>query len=161
MSQIAFPCSDPAILARADAIRAALRGLLPPECVVVDEAGRRAFETDALTAYRRLPLAVVLPRTTQEVAATLRFCREHGVAVVPRGAGTSLAGGAVPQEDAIVIGLSKMNRVLEVNYRRPLRARRGRRHQSGDLRGRGGGRVLLRARPFLAARLHHRRQCRR
>src|ERR1700712_2918665 len=109
MSQIAFPTPDAAVMARADAIRAALRALLPGECVITDEAGRRAFETDALTAYRRLPLAVVLPRSTEEVAAALRFCREHGVAIVPRGAGTSLAGGAVPQEDAIVIGLSKMN----------------------------------------------------
>ena len=116
MSQIAFPTPDPAILARADAIRAALPALLPRECIVTDEAGRRAFETDALTAYRRLPLAVILPRTTEEVAASLRFCREQGVNIVPRGAGTSLAGGAVPQEDAIVIGLSKMNRVLEINY---------------------------------------------
>ena len=116
MSQIAFPAPDPAILARADAIRAALTRLLPRECVVTDEAGRRAFETDALTAYRRVPLAVVLPRTTEETALAVRFCREHGVAIVPRGAGTSLAGGAVPQEDAIVIGLSKMNRILEVNF---------------------------------------------
>jgi glycolate oxidase len=116
MSEIAFPAPNPAILARADAIRGALKALLPEECVVVDEAGRRAFETDALTAYRRMPLAVVLPRTSEEVATALRFCREQGVAIVPRGAGTSLAGGAVPQEDAIVVGLSKMNRVLELNY---------------------------------------------
>ena len=115
MSQIAFPKPDADILARAEAIRAGLRDLLPEECVVVDEAGRRAFETDALTAYRRLPLAVVLPRTTEEVAKTLRFCHAQGVNIVPRGAGTSLAGGAVPQEDAVVIGLSKMNRILEVN----------------------------------------------
>jgi glycolate oxidase len=116
MSQIAFPEPDPGILARADAIRGALRNLLPAECVVIDEAGRRAFETDALTAYRRLPLAVVLPRTSEEVVAAVRFCREQGVNIIPRGAGTSLAGGAVPQEDAIVVGLSKMNRILEINY---------------------------------------------
>jgi glycolate oxidase len=116
MSQIAFPELDPKILARADAIRTALRDLLPPECVVTDEAGRRAFETDALTVFRRLPLAVILPRTSEEVAAALRFCREQGVNIIPRGAGTSLAGGAVPQEDAIVVGLSKMNRILEINY---------------------------------------------
>src|ERR1700761_3568926 len=116
MSEIAFPKPDSGIRARAEAIRAALRELLPEECVVVDEAGRRAFETDALTAYRRLPLAVVLPRTTEEVAKALGFCREQGVNIIPRGAGTSLAGGAVPQEDAVVIGLSKMNRILEINY---------------------------------------------
>ena len=116
MSEIAFPVPDATILARAESIRAALSDLLPGECVVTDEAGRRAFETDALTAYRRLPLAVVLPRTTEEVARTLRFCQSQGVNIVPRGAGTSLAGGAVPQEDAVVVGLSKMNRILEINY---------------------------------------------
>ena len=115
MSQIAFPEIDQSILARRDFIHAGLAALLPPECLIVDEVGRRAYETDALTAYRRPPLAVVLPRTTEEVAKTLKFCREQGVNVVPRGAGTSLAGGAVPQEDAIVIGLSKMNHILEVN----------------------------------------------
>ncbi len=116
MSAIRMPTPDPAILARADAIRAALAAALPAECVVTDEAGRRAFETDALTAYRRLPLAVLLPRSTEETALALKLCRQHGVNIVPRGAGTSLAGGAVPQEDAVVVGLSKMNRILEVNY---------------------------------------------
>ena len=116
MSAIAFPTPDPGILARRDEIIAGLAAILPADCLVTSEDERRAFETDALTAYRRLPLAVALPRTTQETAAVLRFCREAGVNVVPRGAGTSLAGGAIPQEDAIVIGLSKMNRILDVNY---------------------------------------------
>ena len=81
MSAIAFPTPDPKILARRAEIRAALAAILPPEALVTDESGRRAFETDALTAYRRLPLAVVLPRTTEEVARVLRFCREQGVNV--------------------------------------------------------------------------------
>jgi glycolate oxidase len=115
MSQIAFPALDSSILARREAICAALAAFLPPESLITDEVGRRAFETDALTAYRRAPLAVVLPRTTEEVAKTLKYCHEAAVNVVPRGAGTSLAGGAVPQEDAIVIGLSKMSRILEIN----------------------------------------------
>ena len=106
---------DPTILARREAIHAGLAGFLPPEALITDETGRRAFETDALTAYRRVPLAVVLPRTTEEVARTLKFCRDAGVNVTPRGAGTSLSGGAVPLEDSIVIGLSKMSRILEVN----------------------------------------------
>ena len=80
-----------------------------------DEAGRRAFETDALTAYKCMPLAVVLPNTTEEVSRVLSFCHLAGVRVVPRGAGTSLSGGALPTEDSIVLGLSRMNRVLEVN----------------------------------------------
>ncbi|MDP2356170.1 MAG: FAD-linked oxidase C-terminal domain-containing protein [Beijerinckiaceae bacterium] len=116
MSAIAFPLPDPGILARRAEIIAGLSVLLPADCLVTSEDERRAFETDALTAYRRVPLAVALPRTTAETAAVLRFCREAGVNVVPRGAGTSLSGGAIPQEDAIVIGMSKMNRILDVNY---------------------------------------------
>jgi len=115
MASIAFPTPDPTILARRDSIVAGLAALLPHDGVIADEAGRRAFETDALTAYRRLPLAAVLPRSTEEVARVLRYCRDADVNVVPRGAGTSLSGGAIPQEDAVVIGLSKMNRILEIN----------------------------------------------
>jgi len=88
---------------------------VPGEGVIVSEDERRAFETDALTAYRRMPLAVVLPSTTEQVATVLAFCDREGVPVVPRGAGTSLAGGALPQEDAVVIGVSKMARVLDVD----------------------------------------------
>ena len=115
MSQIAFPSPDPTILARRDEIVAGLAAILPPDGLIADVAGRRAFETDALTAYRRLPLAVALPCSIDEVARIMRFCRDGGVNIVARGAGTSLSGGAIPQEDAIVLGLSKMNRILEIN----------------------------------------------
>jgi glycolate oxidase len=115
MSHIAFPEPEPGILARRDQILAGLAALLPPGSLITDENERRPFETDALTAYRRLPLAVALPTSTQEVARILKYCGEAGVYVVPRGAGTSLAGGAIPQEDAIVLGLSRMSRILEVN----------------------------------------------
>jgi len=113
---IAFPAPDAGILSRRSEILAGLSRLVPGEALIVSEDERRAFETDGLTAYRKIPLAVVLPSTTEEVAAVLRFCHERGVKVVPRGAGTSLAGGAIPQEDAIVLGVSKMNRVLEVDF---------------------------------------------
>jgi len=116
MTMIAFPPPDPAILARRNEIIAGLAPLVPPECLITSEDERRAFETDALTAYRRLPLAVVLPKTTEQVSEVLRFCHRHGVKVVARGAGTSLAGGAIPQEDAIVLGVAKMNRVLDVDF---------------------------------------------
>ncbi len=115
MPQIAFPQPDPTILERRDEIVAGLAAILPADGLIADLGGRRAFETDALTAYRRLPLAVVLPRSTDEVARIMRFCRDAAVNVVARGAGTSLSGGAIPQEDAIVLGLSKMNRILEIN----------------------------------------------
>jgi glycolate oxidase len=116
MSAIAFPVPKPDILARREAIIAGLAALLPPDCLVTEEDERRAFETDAFTAYRRLPLAVALPRNTAEVSRVLAFCHREGVPVVPRGAGTSLAGGAIPQEDAVVIGVSKMNRILDIDY---------------------------------------------
>jgi glycolate oxidase len=116
MSGIDLVAPDPEILARRDKLLAALRKLLPARAVVTDETGRRAFETDALTAYKCMPLAVVLPSSTDEVSAILRFCHLMKVRVVPRGAGTSLSGGALPSEDAIVLCLSRMNRVLETNF---------------------------------------------
>ena len=116
MNAIPFPLPDASIVARREAIIAALSKLVAPDCLITSEDERRAFDTDALTAYRRLPLAVVLPRTTQEVSAVMRYCYENNVKIVPRGAGTSLAGGAIPQEDAIVIGIGKMTKILDVNY---------------------------------------------
>ena len=116
MGAIAMPAPDPRILARRDAIVAGLSAIVPGEGVISDRAELVPYETDAFTAYRRVPLAVVLPETTEQVSALLRFCAREGVPVVPRGAGTSLAGGAIPQEDAVVIGLSKMRRLLRVDY---------------------------------------------
>ncbi|WP_342360547.1 FAD-binding oxidoreductase [Terrarubrum flagellatum] len=116
MTAIAFPAPDAAILARREAIIADLARLLPPQSLVTTDDERRVFETDGLTAYRKQPLAVALPSTTEEAAAVMRYCHENGVPVVPRGAGTSLCGGAIPQEDAVVIGLGKMSRIIEIDY---------------------------------------------
>jgi glycolate oxidase len=113
---IEIPEPDLAILNRRPQILRDLEALVPSGSVIASGEELRAYETDALTAYRRVPLAVVLPTTTDEVSLLLSYCNENGVKVVARGAGTSLAGGAIPQEDAVVIGLSKMNRVLSVNY---------------------------------------------
>jgi len=115
MSGIALLAPDPAILARRDAIVAGLRAIVPGEGVIVSEDERRAFESDALTAYRRVPMVVVLPSTTEQVAEVLAYCSREGVPVIPRGAGTSLAGGALPQEDAVVLGVAKMSKVLDVD----------------------------------------------
>ena len=116
MNAIAFPVPDASIMSRRDAIVAGLSQIVPFENLVTTLDERRAFETDALTAYRRVPLAVVLPRNTAEVSEILKFCHSQGVKVVARGAGTSLAGGAIPLEDSIVIGVAKMNGVLDVNF---------------------------------------------
>ncbi|MGY6569939.1 MAG: FAD-binding oxidoreductase, partial [Salinarimonas sp.] len=113
---IAFPEPDAGILSRREEIIAGLAELVPADCLVTSEDERRAYDTDALTSYRKMPLAVVLPRSTQEVSDVMRFCHENGVKIVARGAGTSLAGGAIPQEDAVVIGVSKLADVLEINF---------------------------------------------
>jgi glycolate oxidase len=115
MSGISLLKGRPDVLKKRDALVASLRKLLPDQAVVADEAGRRAFETDALTAYRQPPMAVVLPRSTEEISRVLNFCHLAGVRIVPRGAGTSLSGGALPLEDSVVLCLSRMNKVIEVN----------------------------------------------
>ncbi|OOY18556.1 FAD-binding oxidoreductase [Thioclava sp. DLFJ5-1] len=104
------------LLARKPQIIARLREVLPADAVIDDPSETRAYECDALSAYRCQPLGVVLPRSTAEVAAALKACHELGVPVVPRGAGTSLAGGSMPQEDSVVLGLARMNAVLETDY---------------------------------------------
>jgi len=111
-----MPEPDPATVAQRAEIIAALQSIVPGEGVVVSEAERRAYESDGLTAYRQLPLVVVLPSTVEQVAAVLRFCGERGVKVVPRGAGTSLSGGALPLADGVLLGMAKFNRILEVDY---------------------------------------------
>ncbi|GAB1364885.1 FAD-linked oxidase C-terminal domain-containing protein [Rhodobacter sp.] len=111
-----MPSPDRSILARKARIVARLQEVLPPDAVISDEAETRAYECDALSAYRCLPLAVVLPRTTAEVAAALRVCHQEGVPVVPRGSGTSLAGGAMPTADSVILGVARMTRVIEADY---------------------------------------------
>jgi len=112
---IAFLEPDPAILKRRGSIVSDLDDLLPAGCLVSEERELVPFETDAFVSYRRLPLAVALPETTEQVAAVVKYCHREGIPVIPRGAGTSLSGGAVPQTDAVVLGLSKLNRILEVD----------------------------------------------
>jgi len=122
MSQLSMPRPDPAIVSRRADIVRQLKKLVPDATLIADQEGRRTFETDALTAYRCLPLLVVLPRTSDEVSKILRFCHNNHIKVVPRGAGTSLSGGALPLEDSIVLCLSRMNRVLSIDL--PNRAAR-------------------------------------
>lgn len=114
MLQLLPPKQD--VLANRDAIIAGLRRLVPGEGVIADKVRLKPYETDGLAIYRQPPLAVVLPETTEQVADVLRFCHQNGVRVVPRGAGTSLSGGALPLEDAVVVGLMRMNRILDVDY---------------------------------------------
>jgi glycolate oxidase len=116
MSLVEMPTPDSRVLARRDEIVAALRNAVGADDVISDPAETLAYECDALSAYRCPPLAVVLPRDTRAVAAALKVCSRFGVPVVPRGSGTSLAGGALPTADSVVIGVSRLNRVLETDY---------------------------------------------
>src|SRR5579859_468907 len=111
-----MPEPDAGVIARRAELAAALREIVPGEGVISDEDARRPYESDGLTAYRTLPLLVVLPSTTEQVARVLRYCRDHKIKVVPRGAGTSLSGGALPLADGIVLGMGKFNRVLDVDF---------------------------------------------
>ena len=111
-----MPEPDAEVLAKRERVVAALREIVPGEGVIATEAELRAYECDGLTAYRALPMAVVLPTSTAQVAAILRYCDREKVKVVPRGAGTGLSGGALPLTDGIVLGLGKFNRILEIDY---------------------------------------------
>jgi glycolate oxidase len=111
-----MPIPSAAIINRKSQIVERLREVLPADAVIDDVAETRAYECDGLSAYRCPPLCAVLPATTEEVSAVLKICSEMGVPVVPRGSGTSLAGGAMPTADSVILGVAKLNDVLETNY---------------------------------------------
>jgi glycolate oxidase len=111
-----MPEPDRAVLARRDQIVAALRQIVPGEGVIASEREMKPYESDGLTAYRQVPMIVVLPETTAQVSDVLRYCHGEGVRVVPRGAGTSLSGGALPLADGVLLGMAKFNRIREIDF---------------------------------------------
>src|SRR3954463_2560793 len=113
---VAMPEPDRAVLARREAVVAALSAIVPGEGVIATEYEMRPYESDGLTAYRALPMVVVLPETTAQVSRVLAFCHAEGIKVVPRGAGTSLSGGALPLTDGVLLGMAKFNRIREVDF---------------------------------------------
>ncbi len=122
-----MPVPNPEILARKARVVERLQRVLPADAVIFEEAETRAYECDALTAYRCPPMVAVLPSSTQEVSDVLRICHQEGVPVVPRGSGTSLAGGALPTADCVILGVARMNDVLETDYaNRTIRVQSGR-----------------------------------
>ncbi|WP_294221915.1 FAD-linked oxidase C-terminal domain-containing protein [uncultured Shimia sp.] len=122
-----MPTPNPEVLAKKAHIVARLKAVLPADAVISDEVEVRAYECDALTAYRCPPLAAVLPASTEEVAAVLKVCHAENVPVVPRGAGTSLAGGSMPTADSVILGVARMTEVLETDYEnRFIRVQTGR-----------------------------------
>ena len=122
-----MPIPSAAIIARKSTIVERLREVLPADAVIDDEMETRVYECDGLSAYRCPPLCAVLPASTAEVAAVLKICHELEVPVVPRGSGTSLAGGAMPTADAVILGVARLNDVLETDYNdRIIRVQTGR-----------------------------------
>ena len=111
-----MPAPDTDVLARREKIVAALRTIVPGEGVIDPPREMKPYESDGLTAYRQMPMVVVLPETTAQVAAVLRYCNENGIRVVPRGAGTSLSGGALPLEDGVLLGMAKFNRIRDIDF---------------------------------------------
>ena len=112
---VIMPAADEAVLARRAQIVADLQAIVPGEGVISGERAMRPYESDGLTAYKQLPMVVVLPATTDQVSGVLRYCHDNGVRVVPRGAGTSLSGGALPLVDGILLGMGKFNRIREID----------------------------------------------
>jgi len=113
---VLMPLFDDAVLARRAEIVAALRRIVPGEGVIASEQAMRPYESDGLTAYRQLPMVVVLPETTAQVSAVLAYCHREGIKIVPRGAGTSLSGGALPLGDGVLLGMAKFNRIREIDF---------------------------------------------
>ncbi len=111
-----MPEPEPGIIARRAEIVRALREIVPGEGVIDDTDALRVYESDGLTAYRQIPLIAVLPDTTEQVSRVLAYCHRAGVKVVPRGAGTSLSGGALPLADGVLLAMTKFNRILEVDF---------------------------------------------
>ena len=116
MSNIALPKIDQSIIERKKNIFSKLKKLTAPENFLSHEAEIKPYETDALAAYKQTPLGVILPESTEEVSNILKFCYQENIKVVPRGAGTGLSGGALPLQDAILISLTKFNKILEIDF---------------------------------------------
>jgi glycolate oxidase len=122
-----MPIPDAKIIAKKASVVERLQAVLPLNAVIHEDRQVKAYECDALVAYKCPPLCAVLPASTAEVAAVLRICHEMGVPVVPRGSGTSLAGGALPTADCVILGVARLNGVIETNYDdRSIRVQSGR-----------------------------------
>ena len=116
MSTLQMPKVDNAIMSKKDKIALDLRGIINSKNVLSNPDELRPFETDGLTAYRKMPLLVVMPETVEEVSQILKYCNENKVKVVPRGAGTGLSGGSMPLEDCVLMAMGKFNKIIEIDY---------------------------------------------
>jgi glycolate oxidase len=111
-----MPAIDETVLAKRASISASLRSIVPAHAVIDSEITLKAYESDGLTAYRQPPMLVVLPETVEQVSAIMKYANDEGIKIVPRGAGTSLSGGALPLADGIVLGMAKFNKVIDIDF---------------------------------------------
>ena len=102
-------------LSRQREVVSALRAVLPEVSVLFNEEDTRPYECDGLSAYRQLPMVVVLPENEAQVVAVLKVCHRLKVQIVPRGAGTGLSGGATPIADGVVLSTARLNRIVNVD----------------------------------------------
>jgi len=147
-----MPAPEPEIMSRRNEVIARLRAILPRESLIVDEVARRAYECDAFTMYRALPLVVALPESVEEVRAVMALAAEMNVKLVPRGAGTSLSGGSMPLEDGILLGIAFSKSTMKTAARasspasRTWRSRKPSRRRASTTR-----RILRRRSPVRSA----------
>ena len=116
MTALAMPKIDQLILDDKEKIVRDLKKYTSSINIISDPDGIIPYETDALTAFRKKPMAVVLPENTTEVSDILKYCHKNNIKVVPRGSGTGLSGGALPLADCVLLGLSKFNKILEIDF---------------------------------------------
>ena len=117
MSKLAMPKIDRKLFAKKSLVIDGLKKIIKSENILDHVDQIRPFETDALTAYKQKPLAVVFPEDTIQVSKILAFCNKEKIKVVPRGAGTGLSGGALPLADSILLCLGKFNKILDIDYK--------------------------------------------
>ena len=116
MSELTLPKLNKFTISNRLEIINKLKKIINPENVLSENEEMKPYETDALSAYKQMPLAVILPENTQEVSVVLKYCNKENIKVIPRGAGTGLSGGALPLQDAILLGLGKFNKILEIDF---------------------------------------------
>ena len=114
--ELALPKTDQRTIDNKSSIVKSLCKLTNPENVLSHADEIKPYETDALAAYTQTPLAVVLPENTNEVSEILKYCHKENIKVIPRGAGTGLSGGALPLQDAVILGLGKFNKILNIDF---------------------------------------------
>ena len=117
MTKLGMPKIDRKLISKKADVVADLKKIIKAENILDHEDQVRPYETDALSAYKQKPLAVIFPENTKEVSKILAYCNQQRIKVVPRGAGTGLSGGALPLADSILLCLGKFNKIINIDYK--------------------------------------------